>query len=521
MALPVNDIVNVTVALGTITRQAEFGRTLFLNDINFIVDSVTPGPNNSPSEQRTYSPIRVYRSLSAVQADFQSGNVFDAASIYFQQNPFPKPLVVAPWFRGGRNGALINVAPGSYVSEETLTLGQTITPDDVPDAISNFSNSAVINFSVGGQATGAIDLSSVTTMKEVSDAIQTGIRTVDGSAVCEVIEDGIDIQFSNGITNVVKLEATAGTAAANSRYVLSLIGQQNPIVYGLIAPNESGEDALGRIFRENADFYFICARSSFSSEDDGIEIATWAQNNNRSCYIGSSDPAVLVAGDSSSNAATALGRSLTGWFMLWNEGDYAGLAAAAKMSSWDLDSLGIGYTLDGKVLIGVDPSNLTTAQQDELTRKNVSYYESLGSLVRVVGGNTFGSWADAKYWIDWFQNRLQFELLRLMSVLPVIPYTDRGMDIVLDKITEVCEEGVRNGGISPGQLSSELAGTIRQITRNESFDGRLDTGYMIYAQPVAEVAQSDRDVRRGPDVSVWLKGTGAIQSLEINVSFEN
>ena len=496
MALNPDRIVSVSVSLSAAIGQAEFGRTLFLNDVNSVVDNA--------AEHREFDPIHTFSSLSALQSEFRTGNVFQAGGMYFGQTPAPKPLVVGSWFRGGRTAALLAVD------------GET----GMADAIKDITASGAITLTLNGTAIASTDFSGVTDDASVASTLQTALRAVDATLTCTAHADGgVDIVFSNGVTERPSITATGGHA--DSATLLGIIGQATPEVYERIAAPEGAEDALNRIQARNPDWYFITARALFSSEDEGPDVATWALANNRSCYISSNDAAVLVPGEQSSNLYKANAATQLAWFAFYNANEFAGLAAAAKMSAWNLAALGAGYTLDGKILSGILPTPLTESEQLELEGKNVSYYESVGTHNRLVGGETFGSWADARYWIDWFQSRLQFELIRLLSVLPVVPYTDQGMQIILSKIAEVCEEGVRNGGIAPGVLSSELAGSVRQITGNSQFDGILDAGYLIYSLPVAQVSQSDRDVRRGPPISLWVKGSSAIQEIDINVNFEN
>jgi hypothetical protein len=94
------------------------------------------------------------------------------------------------------------------------------------------------------------------------------------------------------------------------------------------------------------------------------------------------------------------------------------------------------------------------------------------------------------------------------------------MTILKSAIERICEEGVRNGGIAGGTVSDAITNDIRQTTGNESFDGLLPTGYYVYSEPMALQDQSDRNQRKATPIKVWLKGSGAIQEVDIAVVFE-
>ena len=65
-----------------------------------------------------------------------------------------------------------------------------------------------------------------------------------------------------------------------------------------------------------------------------------------------------------------------------------------------------------------------------------------------------------------------------------------------------------------------MAARIAQVI-NGNFEGVLPTGYLIYIAPLASQAQSARDARVAPSISVFLKGSGAVHFVDIDLTFEN
>lgn len=498
-------IVNVRVSIRSALGAASFGHSLFLNDITGLVDTA--------AEHRLHDMTRTYGSLLDLQNAYTEDNVYDsralvnAASIYFSQVPYPKPLVVGNWFRGGRTGALLNVAPAP----------------DAATSLGALANNNQVNLTLAGTATGAIDFSADTTLNAIAARLQNGLATVNAGIRCEAQEDGIDIIVPAAIANLGPMTATPGTAAGMtaSNSFLEFVGQANPQVYPAIAANEAGNDALARLARVNSAWYFAFARAEFSSQADGREMAQWARANRR-LYCGSSnDRAVLLEDDANSNVALESAAGNDHWACLWHENEMAGAAVAAKLAGWDLDSPGAGFTLDSKTLGGLGPSDITSDQADALESKRVSYYAQFGADSRVVGGYVFGSdWADVIYWTDWFQARVQESILRTLKINQSVPYTNAGMDLITASIARVCEDGVSNGGIAPGQLTEALSGEIRARTANPDFNGYLNAGYFIWHGDADAADQADRDARTAPPISVWLNGAGAIHRVTVNVTFE-
>ena len=79
---------------------------------------------------------------------------------------------------------------------------------------------------------------------------------------------------------------------------------------------------------------------------------------------------------------------------------------------------------------------------------------------------------------------------------------------------------MRNGGIAPGTLTEQLANVIRTTTGNVDFDGYLSSGYLTNVGSFNDQSQADREARKSPPVSIWLKGSGAIHSLDVNILLE-
>ena len=130
-------------------------------------------------------------------------------------------------------------------------------------------------------------------------------------------------------------------------------------------------------------------------------------------------------------------------------------------------------------------------------------------------------WADVRYFLDWAVNAVQVDVFNLLKNSNVVPQTEAGVTAEQAVIESVMEQAVRVGGIAPGQMSASTILDIQQTTGNADFDGFLPKGYLIYAAPIIQQSQSDRNARKSPPFKVWMKGSGAIHEVEIALIFEN
>ena len=179
-------------------------------------------------------------------------------------------------------------------------------------------------------------------------------------------------------------------------------------------------------------------------------------------------------------------------------------------------------------LPGTLADDITATQKAELDRKMCNYYVPLfatGSpgANSYMPGTTFksGVWQDVRYWLDWLVNAIQVDVFNLLYAAPRVPQTEPGITAIQEVIEAACKQGVDNGGIAPGTLSAANILDVKQTTGNLDFDGYLPKGYLIYAPPLSEQSQADRELRKSTPFKVWLKGSGAIHFVEIDLIFEN
>ena len=127
-------------------------------------------------------------------------------------------------------------------------------------------------------------------------------------------------------------------------------------------------------------------------------------------------------------------------------------------------------------------------------------------------------------WLAWFKDALEvtgYNFLKSSAGIGGVPITDQGLAAMADALEAVCERGVRNGGIAPNFVSPEMRAAIQRATGNADFDGFLSAGYLVVRPRAADVSQALRNTRGPIPVSIFVKGSGQVNFLDIDVTFEN
>ena len=536
---PISDIVRISIEQVTAgSPQAEFGRTLFLGvPAGRTIDATTTEAQFLDYE--TQAGVRVYSGTDQMETDgYESTDTAHlAATAYFSQSPYPADLVVGYWF--GATGASA-VLWGEVIADESATV----------TAIEGLSSTATF-MRLGNDAVGNNDFASLSgatdeaKLQAAATELQAAMRSISTLGSVTVIYNPVVNRFVVEVpvanqANLNSFFSNAGGAAdvrGASVFGLAESDTENVVAANRarLQPGISTESlpaaALTRIKGQVNDFYWVTVDSSI--EDDTTEgadsdmIADWIGSISAWCatrtnqFIASSRNQALLTTETTSNFAQwyAAGTPRTTGFYSATA-DYKTLAMAATMSSVDFDAPGSLINPKFRQLTGRRPDDLTPTQIRALNLKHVNRLVPRGAVSIVEEGWTFANptgWMDSQYWQDWFENALQTAVFNFLLQSPRVPYTDDGVAGIVSVITNTCEQGVRNGGIAAGTAPAAMTAEIQRATGNRAFDGDLPTGYLIYATPVDEVAQSDRSNRQGPPISVWVLGSGAINQIAITV----
>lgn len=253
-------------------------------------------------------------------------------------------------------------------------------------------------------------------------------------------------------------------------------------------------------------------------EADVISVAAAieASSLSRILAVTTADVNVLVAGntDNIGYKLKAAGYARTFW-QYSSSSKYAAISAFGRAFTVNFTGSNSTITLKFKTEPGITYETLTTAQAaaiDAISGNVYVYYANDTAIIQQ-GVMANGDFFDERHGLDWLQNYVQTNLYNLLYTSTTkIPQTDAGVTRLMTNVEASLDQAVNNGLIAPGVWNG---GPIGQIESGDT----LTKGYYVYADAVANQAQSDREARKSPVIQAAIKLAGAIHygDVQINV----
>ena len=146
-------------------------------------------------------------------------------------------------------------------------------------------------------------------------------------------------------------------------------------------------------------------------------------------------------------------------------------------------------TWELKELLGVTPDVLTSDERAALEGKNANYYEKIGGFNRTQGGSLVGvgEFLDVIRGLLWLESRMQEDVFEILATLPKVPYTNEGVAIITNKMTDRLENAVERS---------------------------ILTEFVITAPDVATIAAQTKATRVLPDITFTGTLAGAIHKVK-------
>jgi hypothetical protein len=236
-----------------------------------------------------------------------------------------------------------------------------------------------------------------------------------------------------------------------------------------------------------------------------VAAATWLEANKRALFAAqSADTAVIATtysavGTDVADVLKAASRART--ILFWNHEMNLGGNLAAGCLGIHLTQTPGSDNWQYTVVSGAIPSDmLTTSQVNNLVSKNCSYYQTVDTDARVLGGGkaSSGEYADIIRGLDWWYATAQRGIVgQMLAAAPgKIPYTDAGVQrAIVGPLRLVNKRGITNGLIASDPVP------------------------VVTVPAVADVSAADKAARNFPDVSVTFTLAGAINYVDpINVT---
>lgn len=192
--------------------------------------------------------------------------------------------------------------------------------------------------------------------------------------------------------------------------------------------------------------------------------------------------------------------------------DYPMASVFSKAFTVDFDSTNSVLTLKFKTLPTITPETIRSSVKNTLDGKNVNVYLRVGNRdedavnMFAEGQMASGDFFDEIHGVDWIANAIETELFGFLYTSTTrIPLTDEGGSRAEQRLISVLDEGRNNGLIAPGTTTEGVF---------------LPRGYETSVQQVADINNSDKAARVGPNLTFIFLFASAMHNLQVNGTAE-
>ncbi len=149
-----------------------------------------------------------------------------------------------------------------------------------------------------------------------------------------------------------------------------------------------------------------------------------------------------------------------------------------------------------KVLSGVNPASLTTAESTALANACLSYFTTVGSKNITMIGKVLGDeWLDIIRFRDWLKNDMQVRVCNVFVQRSKVPFTDDGIALIQNAMEASLKAGQEAGGIADDEYDEE---------------GNENRGYVTEVPLASELDDSEKASRQLTGCKFTARLTGAI-----------
>lgn len=268
------------------------------------------------------------------------------------------------------------------------------------------------------------------------------------------------------------------------------------------ASTETITEALGAVGNFPANWYGLVITSR--DQDDVLEAAAWAEANKKLFGTASSSTAILNAASTTDIASLLLQNNYFRTF-----GFYHGAAATQYIEAAIMSYMFTYYpgqeTWALKRLSGITFDNLSEGDSIAARNKNFSTFEPFRNFSITQGGKvSAGEWIDVIRLRDALEDQIKVSVVGMMIRADgKVPYTDEGIQMVVNAIRGPLDLNVQRGGIAPPEMDE---------------NDRVIPSYTVSAPLNANVPVNDKANRILRDVKFTARLAGAIHVVEIKGS---
>lgn len=484
-ALSVDRVVRVTVNLQPkAAARRNFG----------VLCIVGSSPVILPNER-----VRYYSGISGVAADFGvDAPEYKAAELFFSQTPRPYILGIGRYLKEATPAYVVG---GSVADADLVASAWT--------GIANGSFGLVVNGA--GVTVDGLNFSGVTNLNGVASVINAAMAA-DG-VTCTWEGDHFRLASSaTGAEQELGFAVSAGVGTDISARLALTEALALPLVAG--ADAETPLECVVALADHSGDWYGLLFTDALDDADH-LAVAGYVEASAKSrIYAATVTNSRILSSTVTDDLASrlkALSRNRT--FVQYSRNAYAAASALGRAFTVNFSANRSVITLKFKQEPGVAAEGLTETQATTLAAKNCNVFVRYDNDTAILqeGMMAGGAWFDEIHGLDWLQNAIQTECYNLLYQSKTkIPQTDAGVNQIVTAIGKVMAEAVNNGLVAPGVWNADGFG---QLERGDY----LPKGWYIYAQPVDDQAQPDREARKAPVIQCAVKLAGAIHSVDVQV----
>ena len=262
---------------------------------------------------------------------------------------------------------------------------------------------------------------------------------------------------------------------------------------------ESWTDALAAIRKAGGDWYGLVISSRKAA--DVLEVAAWAESNHKMFGTASSDEQI-TDGSTDTDILSQLktkGYAYTfGMYHTKAETEFPELALMADRFTYYPGQ----ETWANVKLNGITADNLLESHAIVVHQKNGTTFENFGSFsISQQSKTASGEWVDVIRFRDWLKATMQADIAyALINAGGKVPYTDKGIQIIVNAMRKSLDLGVQRGGIAEREVDS---------------DNQVLESYTINYPKSADISPNTKAKRILQDVGGVARLAGAIHLVEI------
>lgn len=504
--------VNENIPLGRVINVSIEGVPVGLSRPNMnIVCLMTSDRNFLNSNKRTSA----YTELSGIESDFGSySKVYQMAKRMFTNaNPVNKGkgyIVIGYWRATDETIAASSGYLRSAELSEAVVVGtlQTITDGSFNIAV----DGGVVQNITG------LDFTTTATLADIIALIDAEVT--DATIALNGLNQITITSATTGVTSAVSFMSDGATGTGIADTLTLSNGSGAVAVAGLASSTltgESKEQALIEVAKEEPIRGVVYLDKPTSAE--AKLITTWATANDCLVYDVFNDATNFTL-DTVNNFVWF--NKLSGgvnYRTLFDKQADRGLAVGymAKMHTVNFEATNTALTMNLKELQGCLPSKFSDGELNSAQKVGLDLYGTFGGLPRTYtsGANDF---TDNVYNVIAVKRYVQVDVFNTLQGTPTkLAQTDEDMLKLVEQVEKTLALFVRAGVIAPGTWNSTYDfGSDPKVFR----DNIATTGYYVYAKPMSEQSQSEREQRKAPAIQVAFKMAGAIHFSDIAVVFE-